>query len=91
MADAHITAQIVLTILSDLSNSLKTREEVEEWADQIIILDELGKVSFEGAYNDNVWDAIKFLSGVALRESENGPYLYGDEDIEETRKLLSNT
>ncbi len=54
MLGAHITAQTVLAILSDLSNSLITREEVEKWADQIIILDELGKVSFEGAYNGNV-------------------------------------
>ena len=69
-----------------LLSGLRSREDVEAWAEARRRAEDKGRLEYEPrADQARLWDAITYLSGVELRAGP-GAYLHAPEDLLQFRR-----
>lgn len=79
----QITLDEITVALRALIAEEREREDVEDWALELMNQHEAGELTYSPASaEDLIWDAIDFMSQVGM-EIEEGLYLFGPADFEE--------
>ncbi len=82
---------VTLTDIGDQFDALlsgtRSREDVETWADRHMRAEDEGRLVYEPKSDEaRIWDAITYLSGVALRTAP-AVYLHAPEDFLAYRRV----
>ena len=82
-----VTLQDIQQRFDALIEGTESREDVAEFAGLAMRADDARSLEIEYKFEDRIWKAILFLSGVDL-QYEPGRYLYSVVDFIKTRKNL---
>ena len=81
-----ITLLELRSAFEDLISGAKTYEEVARWASDLMSSEDNGELYYEpSTHEDVIWKAIKYLSGVDLKNTPT-EYLHCKEDFEDYLK-----
>lgn len=84
-----ITITDIQNAFDELETGAKTREEIAEFAVRAMKCDDQGVLKMEPlSESKRIWEAIKYLSGVDLRE-EPDTYLHSNQDFAIFREKMN--
>lgn len=83
---AAVSAEDLRRIFDDLVSDSRSREEISDWARDLRLADDDGRLRFEPlSARPQLWRAIHYLEGVDLKDSPT-TYLHVTQDFEAFRK-----
>ena len=82
----RVTRNDIAKQFDALIEGTRSREDIEKWAEARIHAQDLGELVYEPpTAEDQLWRAIQYLLGVALKASPSG-YLHSVTDFEAFRR-----
>lgn len=85
-----INVEMVKMITVQLLNKERSREQVAEWAFDLMKADDNNELEYEPMQDEELlWDSIDFLQGVDLKDTPNS-YLHNEEDIQGFLQKISD-
>jgi hypothetical protein len=83
----RVTLEDIRAKFDALCNERASREEIERFAWNAMEANDLGRLEPDPAASQEIWEAITYLSGVALR-TDPETYLHSLEDFWQARTKL---
>ena len=83
-----ISLNEIIHAFDDLIREKKSREEIASWALKLLLSNDESDLIYEPSSEEKkIWDAIKYLTGVDLKNSPKS-YFHSIDDFIEFRKKL---